>query len=166
MPKYIRYALPRDEKVKTPNQKSAIHEMYETTNQSTYKTWQKKEATELFQPAFVKMDRHVLRYYGYFKEAVVESKLEQSRLRKLILFFYLEDGSLSMTEPRQVNSGLPQGALLKRQKTTRDGSEDPYNFIDIEDFVVGQDIIIHGKTIRLYDCDEYTREFYMNLNAP
>jgi len=72
--------------------------MYETTNQSTYKTFLKKETNELFQPAFVKMDRHVLRFYGYFKESVVESRLETERLRKLIIYYYLEDNSLSMLE--------------------------------------------------------------------
>jgi hypothetical protein len=81
--------------------------MYETTNQSTYKTFLRKETNELFQPAFVKMDRQVLRFFGYFKESVVESRLETERLRKLVVFFYLEDNSLSMLEPRQENSGLP-----------------------------------------------------------
>jgi len=74
--------------------------MYMTTNQDTYKTFLKEEEMELFQPAFVKMDRHVLRFYGYFKESVVESRLEQYRLRKLHIYYYLEDNSVSMLEPR------------------------------------------------------------------
>ena len=40
------------------------------------------------------MDRHVLRFYGYFKESVVESRLENYRIRKLIVFYYLEDRSI------------------------------------------------------------------------
>jgi len=60
------------------------------------------------------MDRHVLRFSGYFKEAVVESALENYRVRKVTLFYYLEDHSLSITEPKQENSGVPQGAFLKR----------------------------------------------------
>ena len=135
--------------------------MYETTNQSTYKTFLKKETNELFQPAFVKMDRQVLRFYGYFKESVVESRLETDRLRKLVIFFYLEDNSVSMLEPRQENSGLPQGEILKRKKVLK-ANKSGKN-IGIEDFIVGQDINIFGKTIRLYDCDPYTREFYEEL---
>jgi len=46
------------------------------------------------------MDRHVLRFYGFFKEAVVESALENYRVRKVIIFYYLEDNSLSITEPK------------------------------------------------------------------
>ena len=37
---------------------------------------------------------------GYFKESVVESRLETDRLRKLIIYYYLEDNSLSMLEPK------------------------------------------------------------------
>lgn len=64
------------------------------------------------------MDRHVLRlkklfsnsidrFQGYFKEAVVESALENYRVRKVIIFYYLEDNSVSITEPKLENSGIP-----------------------------------------------------------
>lgn len=72
------------------------------------------DSEELYQPSWVKMDRHVLRFSGYFKEAVVESALENYRIRKITIFYYLEDHSLSITEPKQENSGVPQGAFLKR----------------------------------------------------
>lgn len=29
-----------------------------------------------------------------------------------------------------------------------------------EEFLVNGEIVIYGKNIRIYDCDEYTREFY------
>jgi hypothetical protein len=29
-----------------------------------------------------------------------------------------------------------------------------------QDFRIGLDIGIHGRSIRIYDCDEYTRQFY------
>jgi len=53
------------------------------------------------------MDRHVLRFYGYYRESAVESPLENFRIRKLILLFYLEDNSLQISEPKQENSGIP-----------------------------------------------------------
>jgi len=34
-----------------------------------------------------------------------------------------------------------------------------------QDFRIGLDIGIHGRSIRIYDCDEYTRQFYINLGA-
>jgi len=38
-----------------------------------------------------------------------------------------------------------------------DGSK---TFILPEDFKINADIEIFGKTISVYDCDQYTREFY------
>ena len=32
--------------------------------------------------------------------------------------------------------------------------------ININDFVVGAELMIFGKNIRVFDCDDYTREFY------
>ena len=50
----------------------------------------------------------VLRFYGYYKEGVVESNIENHRVRKVILYYYLEDGSMHAAEPKQDNSGMPQ----------------------------------------------------------
>jgi len=49
----------------------------------------------------------VLRFFGYFKESVVESRLENYRIRKLIVCYHLEDHSIMINEPKQVNSGTP-----------------------------------------------------------
>lgn len=57
----------------------------------------------------------MLRFYGYFKESVVESRLENFRIRKLLIFYYLEDHSIMINEPKETNSGTPQGVFLKRQ---------------------------------------------------
>jgi len=48
-----------------------------------------------------------LRLYGYFKESVVESRLENFRIRKVTIFYFLEDRSIMITEPKMVNSGTP-----------------------------------------------------------
>jgi len=99
-----------------------------------------------------------LRFYGYFKESVVESRLENFRIRKLIVYYFLEDRSIMITEPKMVNSGTPQGAFLKRQLVIKqDGSGMPF---EPTDFRVGLDIGICGRSMRVYDCDQYTREFF------
>lgn len=56
----------------------------------------------------------MLRFYGYFKEHVVESRLENQRIRKIVVCYYLEDKSIEIKEPKQVNAGTPQGQFLKR----------------------------------------------------
>jgi len=45
----------------------------------------------------------------------------------------------------------------------QDGSQMPF---EPSDFSVGLDIGICGRSIRIYDCDEYTREFFKNLGQP
>lgn len=95
---------------------------------------------------------------------MVESALENYRVRQVTIFFYLEDNSISLTEPKMENSGIPQGIFLKRQKVLK--NENSGYFISIEDLKVGEDIVIFGKNIHIYDCDQYTREFYENLGKP
>ncbi len=55
-----------------------------------------------------------------------------------------------------MNSGIAQGVFLRRGKVNKlDGSE-----YRSQDLFVGNDIYVYGKYIKLYDCDEYTREYY------
>lgn len=99
-----------------------------------------------------------MRLYGYFKESVVESRLENCRIRKVTIFYFLEDRSVMITEPKQVNSGTPQGHFLNRQLVIKtDGSGMPF---EPTDFVVGQDVSICGRAIRIYDADQYSRDYY------
>ena len=51
----------------------------------------------------------MLRFYGYFQEAVHEKREEQYRVRKCIILFYLEDDTIQVNEPQVENSGIPQG---------------------------------------------------------
>jgi len=111
---------------------------------------------ELFEPVSAKLDKQVLRFYGFFKEAVVESRLENFRIRKLIIYYFLEDRSIMITEPKVVNSGKLQGAFLKRQVIYK-ADKMPFEPYDLR---VGEDVEICGRNIRLYDCDKYTREFF------
>lgn len=107
-------------------------------------------------PAWDAYDRHVLRFSGYFKEAVVETNLENYRVRKVLVFYYLEDDTCHVTEPRQENSGIPQGQLIRRHRfPTPSGG-----YLKPEDLQVGGSLQIYGKTVFLTDCDTFTRSFY------
>ncbi|GIL45577.1 hypothetical protein Vafri_2780 [Volvox africanus] len=106
-------------------------------------------------PQWVENDRKVLRFFGYFKESVVESNMENHRIRKVILYYYLEDDTMHVAEPRQDNSGIPQGVFIKRHRVTReDGS-----FFTPNDFSVGLSATIYGRTFFLVDADSFTREY-------
>ncbi len=50
----------------------------------------------------------VLRWYGYFKEAVPESPRETYRVRRVVLHYYLVDDTMDVEEPKQLNSGIDQ----------------------------------------------------------
>jgi len=114
------------------------------------------DVQEQFEPTYVKLDKQVLRFQRYFKEHVVESRLENHRIRKVTIFYYLEDKSVMITEPKQVNAGIPQGAFLNRHCVLKnDGT--PYM---PDDFCIGCDTGIYGRQIRIYDADDYTRRFY------
>ncbi|EFJ52449.1 hypothetical protein VOLCADRAFT_79034 [Volvox carteri f. nagariensis] len=106
-------------------------------------------------PQWVENDRKVLRFFGYFKESVVESNMENHRIRKVILYYYLEDDTMHVAEPRQDNSGIPQGVFIKRHRVTcEDGG-----FFNPDDFSVGQSVTIYGRTFFLVDADNFTREY-------
>ena len=60
-------------------------------------------------PWFFPLHWQVLRFYAYFQEAVHEKAEEQYRIRYCIVLFYLEDDTIQVNEPRQENSGIPQG---------------------------------------------------------
>eukprot|EP00756_Hemistasia_phaeocysticola_P008401 Hpha_TRINITY_DN14610_c2_g16::TRINITY_DN14610_c2_g16_i1::g.48389::m.48389 len=110
-------------------------------------------------PETVSLNRKVLRFSAYYQENVHESRAEKSRIRRCMMYYYLEDDTMSVAEPKEDNSGMPQGALLKRHQCLRpDGI--PYTF---EDLNVGHDIPLYGKVFHLVDCDTFTRKFLNGL---
>ena len=63
-------------------------------------------------PSWVAFDKQVLSFDGYFQESVTESRAEQYRVRHVKVYFYLEDDSIQLVEPRLKNSGLNQGSYI------------------------------------------------------
>ncbi|KAG8461862.1 hypothetical protein KFE25_013881 [Diacronema lutheri] len=111
-------------------------------------------------PAYVHLDREVLRYDAYFKEAVHESRLENYRVRRVLIYFYLLDGTLQISEPKVENSGMPQGeskgsVFLSRQVVPKAGGG---GNLTAADLLVGSNVEIFGRTFRLADADRHTRE--------
>lgn len=79
------------------------------------------------------------------------------------VYYYLEDKSIMIVEPKCENSGIPQGSFLKRRMVLKPDGMSPFM---PQDFVVGEDIGIFGRSIRLTDADEYTRQFYIVSQNP
>ncbi|KAJ3078120.1 EF-hand domain-containing protein 1, partial [Quaeritorhiza haematococci] len=104
-----------------------------------------------FVPAHVAFDKVVLRFDGYFKQTVHEST-EQYHLRKVRVYYYLEDDSIAVVEPPVENSGIPQGVLIKRQRLPKSSTE----YYTIKDFNLGINFTVYGKTFRIVSCDKFT----------
>jgi hypothetical protein len=45
-------------------------------------------------------------------------------------------------------------------------ADESKSYLSAYDFMIGQDVNIYSKNIRVYDCDQYTREFFENLGVP
>lgn len=108
-------------------------------------------------PAWLKHEKQVLRFYGFFQESVTERPDENSRYRQLNFMYYMEDGTLQISEPKVENSGIPQGAFLKRHRVPR---PDGQGFIGPDDFRCGEQITLYGRTYHITGCDRFTRWFF------
>lgn len=116
----------------------------------------KQAPPETFVPAHVAFDKKVLQFDAYFKETVVESQQEHYRVRPVYVFYYLEDDTISIREPKVENAGFPQGDFLRRQRCPMDdqGNDWHWRFLNI-----AQDFVVYGRCFRLTNCDKFTREY-------
>lgn len=74
----------------------------------------------------------------------------------MIISYYLADGTIQVSEPREENSGLLQGLFLKRHKVPNPAG----GFYSVNDFACGKNISLYSKTVRLISADAFTRRFY------
>eukprot|EP00746_Dinoflagellata_sp_MGD_P073783 gnl/MRDRNA2_/MRDRNA2_29891_c0_seq1.p1 gnl/MRDRNA2_/MRDRNA2_29891_c0~~gnl/MRDRNA2_/MRDRNA2_29891_c0_seq1.p1 ORF type:complete len:662 (+),score=131.11 gnl/MRDRNA2_/MRDRNA2_29891_c0_seq1:263-1987(+) len=109
------------------------------------------------QPAWLKHARQVLRFEGYFQEKVEENAHENCRFRHCQIMYFLEDGTMQVNEPKVENSGIPQGAFIKRHVIPH---VDGRGSILPTDLKLGAQIEIYGKIFQLCKCDQFTKWFY------
>lgn len=108
------------------------------------------------------MNKVVLKFTGFFKETVFESRIEEFRVRHLDISLFIEDNSISIREPKQKNSGMMQGIFLKRQFIYSENQNRNFNAYD---FIIGNTVKIAGREIQITSCDQFTREFYRILKV-
>lgn len=115
-------------------------------------------------PAWVAFDRQVLCFDAYFQEAVHEKREEQYRIRRCKIYFYLEDDSIQVIEPKVENSGIPQGTLIRRHRIPLPPPNDE-QFYTVENFNVGQEITLYSRTFKITGCDDFTHNFLRKLGV-
>jgi hypothetical protein len=90
----------------------------------------------------------------------VENPNENYRIRKCIIYYYLDDDTLHIIEPRIENSGIPQGVFLKRHKLPY--PEDQSKYYVWRDLNLGINLNVYERIFRIVDCDDFTKRFYAN----
>jgi hypothetical protein len=101
------------------------------------------------------LHHQVLRYFGWFKEIITERREEKWRVRKCVIYYYLEDGTIHISEPRVDNSGIPQGTFLKRMQVPKEDG----TFLKYSDLLVGETLQIYQRDFNIISCDDFTRKF-------
>lgn len=95
---------------------------------------------------------------------MVERPGEQYRVRNVRIYFYLEDDTIQVVEPRTKNASYNQGTLINRHRIPR---PKPYDdtFYSVEDFNVQKEVEFYGKRFKITDCDQFTRNFLTKLGV-
>ncbi len=116
-------------------------------------------------PSHVIYANEVLRFYGQFSEVrpweigpLGTPTVEKEIVRNVTIAFYLEDGTVSVTEGAGEN-GMTGGTFYKRGLLKKpDGSM----YIP-DDFSIGKIVQIVGQDIQIYDIDKKTREYFRKV---
>lgn len=77
------------------------------TPDKTPSIYPRRECKEL--PGWIAFDKQILTFDAYFQEAMWEVDKCPFQIRKVKIYFYPEDGTIQVNEPRVDNSGMAQG---------------------------------------------------------
>jgi hypothetical protein len=115
------------------------------------------------QPKSIRKDEAKLRKYQgmilrYF--CSIKNPKSEDNFRKFIISIYLEDDTISISEPPIRNSGHKGGVFLSRSGLTNNQNRT----INPKDLFVGADIHICAIDFCIHDADEYTQR-YMSENS-
>lgn len=115
-------------------------------------------------PSWDALENQVLRFYGFWQEQVDERNDENQRYRRIVLYYYLEDDTIQVIEPRVDNSGIWQGTLIRRHRIPLDSHD--LSYIGPSNLHVGGSVPLYGKVCQLTDCDPFTRDWYESNGYP
>uniref|UniRef100_A0A9I3CJN5 DM10 domain-containing protein n=1 Tax=Anopheles culicifacies TaxID=139723 RepID=A0A9I3CJN5_9DIPT len=115
-------------------------------------------------PGWLEYDRQVLCFYGYFQETLGNVDRIPYQVRKVRILYYLEDETMQVSEPRTLNSGIPQGCLVTRQRIPR---PPPYDseFTSLLDLNINHTVQLFDRVYTITGCDEFTRRFLNRLGV-
>ncbi|KAK5607935.1 EF-hand domain-containing member C2, partial [Crenichthys baileyi] len=129
---------------------------------SKYSVYPKGDGSDL--PSWIAFDKQALCFEAYFRETVPISELETHRIRKCKIYFYLEDDTIQVVEPKCKNSGIPQGTLIHRHRIPLPPPNDD-QFYNVLHFNINQDMVLHSRTFTVTNCDSFTKNFLTKLGV-
>ncbi|XP_020570546.1 EF-hand domain-containing protein 1 isoform X4 [Oryzias latipes] len=125
-----------------------------------------RKVYEPFKPVYVALDKKVLCFKAFFKEEFLNSS-EEYRVCPVVIYYHLEDDTMTIVEPKEENSGFEHGKRLKRQKIPKNDHGEYYLWKDLN---IGMDLKVYGFTYHITQCDDFTKEFMESegiiLNEP
>ncbi|KAM9840501.1 EF-hand domain-containing protein 1 [Aulostomus maculatus] len=155
LPHHPRVGIGQDPLVSTQLKQQENTELSFDTAHLTYGSISNDQYQE-FVPAHVALDKKVLCFFAYFEEAILYSPEEERRVRPVVIYYHLEDDTMSIVEPMVENSGITQGKRLKRQRLPKNERGDHYQWKDLN---LGMDLTVFGVKYRITQCDAFTKEF-------
>ena len=108
-------------------------------------------------PGWLLYDKKILRFFAYFVEKVEHSSVEQQRIRRVTITYHFEDNTIEIEEPKEANSGLPQGKFLSRHQVKLANGK----HLTWSDILVGKELNLYGRTLHVSGCDKVTREHFI-----
>ncbi len=122
---------------------------------------------------FLKHSGEVLRFYALYDESKVKADLFAVKQHMCIQYFLADDTAeilrvrlpgeaKTMEQSRILRRGrLPKVYIVHddRERSAEDGTGDE-DYYSPEDFRVGETMRVLGKNLDIYDCDDFTHDFY------
>jgi len=106
----------------------------------------------------------MLCFEAFFQETAQERLNFVYCIRKVKIFFFLEDGTIQVLEPTINNSGIPQGTLIRRQQIPLPAPRND-DFYSVLDFNIGKEVELFGRVYKITNCDKYTRIFLNRIGV-
>jgi hypothetical protein len=167
--------------IKLNDPEEAPHDPYTESRRPPNRTTKTKSDFDTLK-RFLTLDRKVLRFYAVWDDR----DMRFGEMRPFIFHYFLVDDTLQIREVHTPNDERdPFPVLLQRQRVQIDRYDIPDTFpscimevsdaevqgkwLTASDFKIGKTLTISNRRFLIYECDEFTRQWYrteMNFEQP